>query len=243
MFGIGGMHPVIALVCFTRRGPTSRLCDGVVCSAAAQTGARAVCESRFSLGNWWTWTYRDAQGEPSSWERYTVVAAAGTTVVIEMSSKFTDAEPFQGHHRMTVNVAEALTARDSRGQWALQRFSFKDGDDSWRTAPQRDNVQAFEEKFDCFAMLPLPARPRVIATRSIELPAVDSGRVQCCRTSRHEYTGAWHIREPRRHAGVAAFKSFGPEGGPDTFTFQLTEIGNDRLAAVRPGPAPRLFGR
>ena len=70
----------------------------------------------------------------------------------------------------------------------------------WLDAPHRDNVQAFEEKFDCFAMLPLPARPRVIATRSIELPAVDSGRVQCCRTSRHEYTGAGHIREPRRHA-------------------------------------------
>ena len=135
--------------------------------AVSRTTAQSICQARFALGNWWTWTYRDAQSEPSSWERYTVVAAADTTLVIEMASKFEDADPFRAHHRMTLDLAESLAARTSFGQWALRRFSFRDADDEWRTAPHRDNVQAFEEKFDCFAMLPLPARPRTIASRSM----------------------------------------------------------------------------
>ena len=143
-----------------------RRCSTLACSAVSRTTAQSICQARFALGNWWTWTYRDAQGGPSSWERYTVVAVADTTLVIEMASKFEDADPFRAHHRMTLDVAESLAARSGSGQWALRRFSFRDADDAWRTAPHRDNVQVFEEKFDCFAMLPLPARPRAVASRS-----------------------------------------------------------------------------
>ena len=143
-----------------------RRCSTLACSAVSRTTAQSICQARFALCNWWTWTYRDAQGGPSSWERYTVVAVADTTLVIEMASKFEDADPFRAHHRMTLDVAESLAARGGSGQWALRRFSFRDADDAWRTAPHRDNVQVFEEKFDCFAMLPLPARPRAVASRS-----------------------------------------------------------------------------
>ena len=111
---------------------------------------------------------------------------------------------------MTVDISDALAARDGRSLWALRCFSFKDAEEAWRTAPHRDNVQAFEEKFDLFAMLPLPARPRAIATRTFALPELAleaDGRLLCCRTSRHAYTNAWFVREPRRHAGVAAFLS------------------------------------
>lgn len=110
--------------------------------AVSWTTAQSICQSRFALGNWWTWTYRDAQGEPSSWERYTVVAAADTTLVIEMASKFEDGDPWNPHHRMTLDVAESLAARGGSDQWAFRRFSFRDADDEWRTAPHRDNVQA-----------------------------------------------------------------------------------------------------
>ena len=109
--------------------------------AVSRTTAQSICRSRFALGNWWTWTYRDAQGVPSSWERYTVVAAADTTLVIEMASKFEEADPFYAHHRMTLDVADSLAARGSRSQWAFRRFSFRAADDEWRTAPHRDNVQ------------------------------------------------------------------------------------------------------
>ena len=109
--------------------------------AVSRKTAQSICRSRFALGNWWTWTYRDAQGVPSSWERYTVVAAADTTLVIEMASKFEEADPFYAHHRMTLDVADSLAARGSRSQWAFRRFSFRAADDEWRTAPHRDNVQ------------------------------------------------------------------------------------------------------
>ena len=110
--------------------------------AVSRTTAQSICQSRFALGNWWTWTYRDAQGGTSSWERYTVVAAADTTLVIEMASKFEDTDPFYAHHRMTLDVADSLAARGGSAQWAFRRFSFRDADDEWRTAPHRDNVQA-----------------------------------------------------------------------------------------------------
>ena len=109
-----------------------------------------------------------------------------------------------------------------------------------------DDAQAFEEKFDCFAMLPLPARPRAVASRTLALPeAVGGGpgvRALCCQSPRHQYTGAYHIREPRRLAGVAAYKRF-TEGGTaqqeeGAFTFELTAVGNDAFAALRPKSSP-----
>ena len=109
-----------------------------------------------------------------------------------------------------------------------------------------DGAQAFEEKFDCFAMLPLPARPRAVASRTLALPeAVGGGpgvRALCCQSPRHQYTGAYHIREPRRLAGVAAYKRF-TEGGTaqqeeGAFTFELTAVGNDAFAALRPKSSP-----
>ena len=64
------------------------------------------------------------------------------------------------------------------------------------------------------------------------------------------YTGAYHIREPRRLAGVAAYKRFA-EGGTarqddaqegdavtGAFTFELTAVGNDAFAALRAESSP-----
>ena len=57
------------------------------------------------------------------------------------------------------------------------------------------------------------------------------------------HIGAYHIREPRRLAGVAAYKRF-TEGGAaqkeeeGAFTFELTAVGNDAFAALRPKSSP-----
>ena len=51
------------------------------------------------------------------------------------------------------------------------------------------------------------------------------GDATLVRTPRHEYSGAWYISEPEEHAGVAAFKAFGVEGAPGTYTFQLVATG------------------
>ena len=195
-----------------------------------RASAGAIREQRFAVGNYWTWIYRDADGNPSSWERYTVISASQTSLTMEMATKFEDDRPFESHHRLEVDLASALAARDDRKQWQMRAFAFRDATDgTWRTAPHRDNVQAFEEKFDVFSMQPLPA-PRAVATRTQEVTAL-GGRAVCSQSRRHRYTGAWYVREPRRLAGTAAFKSFGPEGGSDSFTFELTETGSDPLAA------------
>ena len=64
------------------------------------------------------------------------------------------------------------------------------------------------------------------------------------------YTGAYHIREPRRLAGVAAYKRFAEGGtarqgdsqegdtGTGAFTFELTAVGNDAFAALRAESSP-----
>ena len=62
---------------------------------------------------------------------------------------------------MRLKLANNLLARDSREQWCFEEFAFSQGE-AWYEAPHRDNVQAFEEKFDVFLMTPaLPARVRL----------------------------------------------------------------------------------
>ena len=46
-------------------------------SAPTEEAHRIRCE-RFQVGDCWTWLYRDANGDPSSWERYTVSTARGS---------------------------------------------------------------------------------------------------------------------------------------------------------------------
>ena len=53
----------------------------------AEEAHRIRCE-RFQVGDCWTWLYRDANGDPSSWERYTVSTARGSDLEIELASKF-----------------------------------------------------------------------------------------------------------------------------------------------------------
>ena len=65
----------------------------------------------------------------------------------------------------------------------------------------------------------------IIHTRQCEVAAL--GEATLVQSKRHEYTGCLYVSEPRRHAGVAAFKAFGPEGHPDTYTFELVGTGTD----------------
>ena len=143
--------------------------------------------------------------------------ARGSDLEIELASKFAADEEFTAHHRMRLSLEDALGAREAKSDWQLRRFDFLDGI-FWRVAPHRDNTQAFEEKFDVFSMRSAATAESGSATRSQEVAAL--GRSDLYRSRRHEYTGAWYVRDGS-HAGCAAFKSFGPEGGADSFTFEL----------------------
>jgi len=206
---------------------TSALSAYRLCMSAAT--AVSICETRFRQGDWWIWRYTDPTGAPSSWERYTVRASAGCDLVLDMASKFAENEPFLSHHRMRFSLADNLAARESPKQWAFKEFAFS-SEGEWRTAPHRDNVQAFEEKFDAFLMNPvLPLAVRVERERTKAVRALGGGagfgRATLVQSRRHAHTNAWYIREPRRHAGLAAFKAFGAEGGPHTYTFELVALG------------------
>ena len=106
----------------------------------------------------------------------------------------------------------------SRGSRATQ-------EGTWCTAPHRDNVQAFEEKFNAFLMMDVrPTRVRELRSRTKDVRGLGE-RCTLVQSRRHEYTSAWYVREPRRFAGLAGFKAFGKEGGADTYTFELIAAG------------------
>ena len=192
-------------------------------SAHLRRAASRLATTRFKPGNWWVWLYRDSSGVPSSWERYAVRACEGDELIIEMSSRFDAGDQHEAHHRLRVSLSESLGAADDSNQWCLSDFSFCQ-DSVWRKAPHRDNVQAFEEKFDCFLMGSRPLPVSVCAQRTKDVVAF--GRTSLVQTKRHKSTDAWYVMEPRAHAGLAAYKIFGREGGPDTFTFELIALGN-----------------
>ena len=201
--------------------------------AALQRVGADLANRRFQVGDWFEWEYRDDQGLTSSRERYVIRSVSGPELIIDMESKLHEREDFQAHHRIHLSLADALNAKDDRKQWSLIKFGFhRDG--RWLEAPYTDNVQAFEEKFDCFLMaagLPEEERQYVdVATGGATRRAFDAvgdarGDATLVRTPRHEYSGAWYISEPEEHAGVAAFKAFGVEGAPGTYTFQLVATG------------------
>lgn len=133
----------------------------------------------------------------------------------------------QVHHRMHVSLGEALAAKDTNKQWTFRKFGFfRDG--RWLEAPFKDNVQAFEEKFDGFLMAAPSAAPmRAQRSRLLDIAAL--GQATLVRSARHAYTGSWYVSEPSQHAGLAAFKTFGREGAPDTYTFELVGMGTDHV--------------
>mmetsp|Transcript_27000 Transcript_27000/g.49026 ORF Transcript_27000/g.49026 Transcript_27000/m.49026 type:complete len:256 (-) Transcript_27000:1789-2556(-) len=173
-------------------------------------------------------------------------------------------EDYDVHHRMQLDLSENLAAIDSRDEWRLMRFDYKkwnednddQGDDDspklqnqqrdksweWQSAAVSDadghggeNVQAFEEKFDCFAMVrqhggnkntstssPTAVDEPVVAITEERECTLNSNLVRVSKTERHRYTGAWYGTESAgRLCGIALFKKFDPE-----FSFSLIEYGN-----------------
>jgi hypothetical protein len=222
------------------RATNDRIRMSMMRVAEHQDSARTLCATTFVPGAYWVWLYRDKHGNPSSWERYSVEpnsepGSDSTVLTISMETRFSETDAFQKHHQMEVDVAESLAA-PTAGHWQLQRFWFK-GMDGWEVAPHRDNVQAFEEKFDTHTMardLELPSA-RVLATSQQqettkftataqptmrrEIRAL-GGNATLTQTSRHRHTNAWFVIEPRARSGIAAYKEFG-----DHHTFELIESG------------------
>eukprot|EP00622_Pseudochattonella_farcimen_P003602 FR738813.1.p1 GENE.FR738813.1~~FR738813.1.p1 ORF type:complete len:300 (+),score=26.34 FR738813.1:3-902(+) len=106
----------------------------------------------FDEGNFWVWMYKDHEGTPYIWEKYTVVSVDGANVVMEMSNCYDVSQSFLPHHRFELNLVEALDAHTTHKDdgWSFRSFRcIYDGE--WLEA-STDSTQAFSEKFN---LLPL----------------------------------------------------------------------------------------
>lgn len=169
---------------------------------------------RFAVGDYYVWLYQDKNGLPTSWEKYSITESKDGVVIIEMSTKFSEADTFSTHHRMTVDMAHHLESHNNRSDWKLG-FEYRtpagvdEDDDEWTTFGSGDNVQAFEEKFDAFSMLNMTDCSARTCPRMVRV-GLDENIVTLIRTARHDYTGTWYWHAPNEHmlSGVAVSKQF-----------------------------------
>ena len=130
--------------------------------------ATAVAETlrnRFRVGDSYVWLYRDVDGNPTSWEKYTITDIEEGhsqsdelpqffVATIEMSTKFEEEDDYQTHHRIKANLIDhVLESSESHSGWTIGFEYFVSDNNSWKAFGKGDNVQAFEEKFDVFSMV------------------------------------------------------------------------------------------
>jgi len=187
--------------------------------------AKQLFDERFRKGNYWVWLYRSPSGQPYSWERYSVCSSGPDDLVIEMSSRFSDTEDYSVHHRMRLSLGESLAAKYYHKAWQFRDFCFKQ-DGKWCEAPFKDNVQAFEEKFNVFLMADARVQASEVKPDAAVMPG-DTWPTELVRTKRQEYTKAWYAGHSHRHSGLAAFKEFTDEHQEDhrSYSFELIEVG------------------
>jgi len=106
--------------------------------------------NRFKVGDSYVWLYRDVDGNPTSWEKYTVTGIEETkhnrkyedegerkrgederpefVATIEMSTKFEEEAAYQTHHRIKANLIDhVLESSESQEGWRIG-FEFFLGD-------------------------------------------------------------------------------------------------------------------
>jgi len=207
----------------------------IAASSSDATSSSSLVERivhKFTTGDYYVWLYRDSQGIPTSWEKYKVERNEDGIIIIEMSTKFSENEEYVTHHRMTVDLAENLEARDERVDWKLKIFEFRDtSTGKWSPFGVGENVQAFEEKFDIFSMIEdanlsrnsnstpeFELDRKKTKTRPVKVNTKFSELVQ---TKRHEHTEAWFAPPDHELPGVAFLKNF------KEHTFTLIESGRE----------------
>ena len=127
------------------------------------TAISETFRNRFQVGDSYVWLYRDADRNPTSWEKYTITDIQDRhlaeelpefVVTIEMSTKFEEDADYRTHHRIKANLIDHfLESSKSRNDWRIDFEYFASDDKPWHSQGDGDNVEAFEEKFDIFSMV------------------------------------------------------------------------------------------
>ena len=137
-----------------------------------------------------------------------------------MASKLELNDEYKTHHRYTVNLEQQLNAVYDKKDWNLTKFEYMDSENMlWKKGGDGTNVQAFEEKFNVFAVSSNPFQRNLqrMMSRKIDDNHYENREVTVSRPPRHSYTQAWYGHAPFSLAGVAIFKDFGE------YTFTLFE--------------------
>jgi len=164
--------------------------------------ALSQLQDLFRNGDYYIWLYCDMDGNPTSWERYSITQTQ-PYLIIEMSTKFFQEEDFTTHHRMKVDLQEHFAAYNSREAWKVG-FEYNHPVDGWIIFGTGENVQCFEEKFDIFTMLLPPMT--LDETAAVHSAMIDSKNTVLCRSERHAYTESWY--GTKEHLGIAVYKGF-----------------------------------
>jgi hypothetical protein len=186
--------------------------------------AQAISETlrnRFKVGDSYVWLYHDVDGNPTSWEKYTVTGIEETkhnrereggederpefVATIEMSTKFEEDEAYQTHHRIKANLIDhVLESSESQEGWRIGfEFFLSDGDGgAWQNFGKGDNVQAFEEKFDVFSMVSAAA-----AVAANTAKATKGGAGDFTEDPRDECLVSWTIMPAKTHCDTDNYPS------------------------------------
>ena len=182
--------------------------------ARAEVSLPTVAVSDFTVGRSWTWDYTQGDGTPWSTERYTVVAATGSVVMLEISSDYGGGQNLKPNTRLQVEVTKCLSAYSNSAQkkpWSFKMFSLSAKGWSEFEAP---STLAFEEKFNCNPREYLKPSDQYLTVYS----AIDGTRVFQQKLWR-KLTSSWFAAEgPQR--GVAVQKEFTSDP-TETYVFRF----------------------
>lgn len=103
----------------------------------------------FVPGQTWHWKYF-MDGALYSTEKYTILEASPTRVLIQMSTKLPGQEQFVIHHLQEVNPQRCLRAHQNPADyrpWSINLYYKNNG--HWELVDGLTTTAAFEEKFNC----------------------------------------------------------------------------------------------
>lgn len=132
---------------------------------------RQLASSRFKEGDWFEWEYRDSEGQPSSWERYSVLSTRGDEVLIDMASKMRETDDYQVWHRMHLSLSDSLAASSHPSQWSFRKFGY------WQEGKWCPPAAPHPHR-----STPTPLRPHL--PLNCALPCAQGGRRRTATTSR-----------------------------------------------------------
>ncbi len=175
---------------------------GAVAALLPGPQLQAVSADFFKPQQVWHWKYYQ-DGKLYSTERYTVLEASPTRVLIQMSTKLPGQDQFFVHHLQEVNPQRCLRAHQNPADyrpWSIKLYYKADG--HWELVDGLTTTAAFEEKFNCN---PHRVRNNRIET-FVQMRDTDLGPQELFQQRKNRQDDrSWYFNLPE-YPGIMAFK-------------------------------------